>query len=200
MRRFRWVAILAAALALLAAACTKSSNGQTQPTSTALTGAPEPTETATGEPTGTTEPTEEPSPTPSEEPAILANGRHFLFPKQWDNLEDGSGRLTFDLAYFLTGEEANQAAAAHGDETPVPDDYYIVNDNPKLRQLPVAADAKIRVIDWNDCCELKKLDMLQFGSIMVDGDPSGSYRGIDGIYWITVKDETIVKIEEQYTP
>ena len=47
-------------------------------------------------------------------------------------------RLSFDRAQFLTGDAANKAAAAHGQETPVPNDYLIVNDNPKLRVLTVA--------------------------------------------------------------
>lgn len=47
-------------------------------------------------------------------------------------------RLSFDRAQFLTGDAADKAAAAHGQETPVPNDYVIVNDNPKLRVLTVA--------------------------------------------------------------
>jgi hypothetical protein len=62
--------------------------------------------------------------------------------------------LTFDLAEFLTGEAAAQAAAEHGDESPPPNDYYIVNDNPKLRTMPIAPDATIQAIDWTNCCEL----------------------------------------------
>jgi hypothetical protein len=57
--------------------------------------------------------------------------------------------MTFDLAYFLTGDAANQAAAEHGDETPVPNDYYIVNDNPLLRTTPISPSVEIDAIDWS---------------------------------------------------
>ena len=52
-------------------------------------------------------------------------------------------RLAFDRAEFLEGDAANTAAAAHGDETPVPNDYYIVNDNPKLRVLTIAGSCAV---------------------------------------------------------
>ena len=58
--------------------------------------------------------------------------------------------MTFDLAYFLTGDAANQAAAEHGDETPVPNDYYIVNDNPSLRthaRLPTVSIRGHRLVE-----------------------------------------------------
>lgn len=61
-------------------------------------------------------------------------------------------RLRWDRATFLTGDAANAAAAAHGDESPVPNDYYIVNDNPKLRVLELAATVTV------------------FGSIALNGD------------------------------
>lgn len=59
-------------------------------------------------------------------------------------VSDGAqAQLAFDRATFLTGDEANKAAAAHGDETPVPNDYYVVNDNPKTRTLTLAAAVEV---------------------------------------------------------
>jgi hypothetical protein len=45
-------------------------------------------------------------------------------------------KLTFDRATLLTGAAASSAAKAHGKT--VEDDYFIVNDNPLIRTLPVS--------------------------------------------------------------
>ena len=52
-------------------------------------------------------------------------------------------RLSFDRALFLTGAAADRASAAHGGESPVPNDYYIVNDNRLLRTLELAPDVQV---------------------------------------------------------
>ncbi|MGA9161235.1 MAG: hypothetical protein WB297_10295 [Actinomycetota bacterium] len=61
--------------------------------------------------------------------------------------------MAFDLACFHTGEEANQQAAQRGDEVPVPNDVHIVNDNTTIRNLTVDPSAKLKLIDWNRCCD-----------------------------------------------
>ena len=93
------------------------------------TEAPSPTETESE----TSSPTA--SPVATDEPAsdTLPDGRYFVQLTDIQGGEEGPLLLQYDLAYFLTGEEANQAAADRGLETPVPNDYFIVNDNPKLR-------------------------------------------------------------------
>jgi hypothetical protein len=54
-------------------------------------------------------------------------------------------KVTFDLIQYLTGDAATRAAAEDGEESPPPNDYYIRNVNPRLRTLPVRADASITV-------------------------------------------------------
>jgi hypothetical protein len=78
----------------------------------------------------------------------LEDGRHFGYLESID-LETPVSTVVFDLAYLLTGEEANQAAAENGYPTPVDNDYYIVNDNPRLRTLLVSPDIRIRLVDWD---------------------------------------------------
>ena len=36
---------------------------------------------------------------------------------------------------------------------PVPNDHFVVNDNPMLRTLSLAPDARLRLLDWNHCCD-----------------------------------------------
>lgn len=52
-------------------------------------------------------------------------------------------RLSFDRAQLFTGADADRQAAARGDETPVPNDIYIVNENPRLRSVSLAEDVKV---------------------------------------------------------
>ena len=134
--------------------------------------------------------------------AELEDGRHF----GWITEIDASGSLTFDLAYFYTGEEANEVAAERGDETPVPNDYYIVNDNPKLRDLAVAPDVTISVFDWNRCCDERvTVDLATFADVMSNPDgfvenDGRLYYGQASPYWVTVEDGAVTEIEEQYLP
>jgi hypothetical protein len=44
---------------------------------------------------------------------------------------------------LLTGNAADAASAAHGGESPVPNDYYIQNDNPRLRDLAIVDQATV---------------------------------------------------------
>jgi hypothetical protein len=62
--------------------------------------------------------------------------------KRW-TAKTGTIYLRFDRATLLTGKAADAASAAHGGESPVPNDYYIQNDNPRLREVAVVDQAKV---------------------------------------------------------
>jgi hypothetical protein len=155
--------------------------------------------TTTGSGAPSTGPTETPSPTqsPSPPPPALPDGRHFVYVKKLHGTPPEAA-LTFDLAEFLTGEAAAQAAAEHGDESPPPNDYYIVNDNPKLRTMPVAPDVTIQAIDWTNCCEPTDVPYTDWAASLLH--PTDALLGTQVPYWITVTDGMIVSIEEQYLP
>ena len=136
-------------------------------------------------------------------PAELEDGRHFGFI---ETVDAPGGSITFDLAYFFTGDEANEVAAERGDETPDPNDYYVVNDNPRLRDLALAPDVTISVFDWNRCCdEQVVVDITTFADVMAQPDGSVEmdgqlYYGVLSPYWVTVEDGVVTEIEEQYLP
>ena len=187
-------AALLVALAVLAVGCGEDGTTSGGPTTsesptTSATG-PTPTETETPEPSETA------SPTPT---AQLEDGRHFGSIR---SIDVEAQTMRFDLAYFLTGEEANEAAAEHGDEVPVPNDYYIVNDNPRLRTLDVDPDVEIWVIDWADCCDVVEGEVQPFvDAFETRHHPwDAMYQGREAPYWITVEDGAVVKIEVQYLP
>ncbi len=183
------------AFILLAAACSKDST-TTERTSPAPPASTPVTVSPTLSPSSSPSETLSPSPSSS---SVLEDGRNFVFIKSIDVSTDPA-TMTFDLAYFLTGDAANQAAAARGDETPVPNDYYIVNDNSLLRTLPISPQVEVRIIDWLNCCELVDGTFSGLAAAVAKNHPKGSYLGRLSQYWITVTNGVIVKIEEQYLP
>jgi len=132
---------------------------------------------------------------------VLEDGRHFGYIESVD-IRTLPRTMVFDLAVFLTGDEANQAAAEHGDETPVPNDYYIVNDNPRLRTLDVSSDIRILLLDWKRCCDrFFPADPDRFeDSFFLNKYPAGNYKGKFSTYWLSVNGGVVTAIEEQYLP
>ncbi len=174
-----------------------AATGATQPT--APTGA---TATAPTGATGPTEPTSENLGCGTSAPDTLPDGRYFGFVKEVDT---ASGTMSFDLACFYTGEEANKQAAARGDEVPVPNDVYIVNDNIKKRALALGPSVELQLIDWNNCCETTPgADLDAFATAIGSKgftDIGGRrYAGQGSPYWVTIEGDQVVLIEEQFLP
>jgi hypothetical protein len=145
---------------------------------------------------------DEPVETPPEEPA-LEDGRHFGYVRAVD-VDDGT--IVFDLAYWLSGEEADRAyQEATGETGHVPNDHYVVNDNPKLRTLALASDAPVRLLDWNDCCDtFFDADLNVWAQVIAREDfvDDGGHRYSPNAaqVWITVQDGVVTLVEEQYAP
>jgi hypothetical protein len=141
----------------------------------------------------------EPSPLPG---ASLEDGRHFGYLR---SVDADARTIEFDLAYFLSGKEADQAyQEATGNTGHVPNDYFVVNDNPMLRTLLLAPDVRLRLLDWNHCCEtFFDGDLAPFAEAIgeqtdvTDGDLI--YRG-QSQWWITIENGVVTEIEEQYSP
>lgn len=179
--------------------------GATGTTITGVTGPTEPTgPTATGS-TGATGGTGTAAGnlgcgTPA--PTVLPDGTYFGYVQ---SIDTASGALAFDLACFYTGEEANEQAAQRGDEVPVPNDVYIVNDNTKIRNLTVDPSVELVVLDWNSCCEPKPgAGLDDFASALGNDDfveiGGRSYAGSLSPYWVTIEDGVVSRIEEQFLP
>ena len=85
-----------------------------------------------------------PSPPPvrRRRPTTATPGSDFGFIRSW-TAKTGTFYLRFDRAVLLTGNAADAASAAHGGESPVPNDYYIQNDNPRLREVVIADQATV---------------------------------------------------------
>ncbi|MBD2848517.1 hypothetical protein IDH44_25335 [Paenibacillus sp. IB182496] len=122
----------------------------------------------------------------------------------------GSGRLVLQIDEI--GWYEGEAAAAlfrerepdAGIEAP-PNGYYITNDSAQLRELPVAADAEVRMqlydrtgdpleadIVWNERISVERLaELLQEG---------GELDIREFPYHLTVRGGEIIEIVQQYVP
>ncbi len=129
------------------------------------------------------------------EPAVLVDGRHPVYIKTVDL---SRRKITFDLIQFYFGDDAAREAAKDHKESPPPNDYYIRNVNPKLRTLPVRADATITVntlaADYTgSAVKNVEVGLPRLGQLLHLG-------GYGPPFWITVRHDQVVKIAEQYLP
>jgi hypothetical protein len=195
--KVRSIVLPAIALTVFAAGCAKNQTA-------ADGGSPVTTASPSAETTSpSTGPSESGSPEASGSP-VIEDGKNFAFVTAVD-ASASPPTVTYDLAYFLTGDAATQAAKDHGDEAPPPNDYYIVNDNPKLRTVPLAPDARLVLLDWNHCCDRTFEGVLGEFANAVDGGhqltvEGRTYHGTSSQYWLIAKDGRVVRIEEQYLP
>ena len=143
-------------------------------------------------------PETEPQPEPEPGPDASASGREFCYVTNIESTVEGTF-ITVDYALFLTGDEAAAEAAARGDESPPPNDYYIVNDNPRLRTFPVKAGIMVQVHHGDPNLEAHTITFGQWQDRFIGMSP-----GLEVVrhvpYWITLEDGVVVAIEEQYLP
>ena len=135
-RRTHRLAIAALAI-LTAATLTACGSDTADPQPSPAQPAAAPTSTPTP-----TQPTSRPASRPAASPATPNPGSDFGFIRSW-TAKTGTFYLRFDRAVLLTGEAADDASAAHGGESPVPNDYYIQNDNPRLREVVIGDQATV---------------------------------------------------------
>lgn len=127
--------------------------------------------------------------------------KQFTFITKVSGSSSAGYKLVADYAQMLTGSAANAAATAHGDESPPPNDYYIVNDNKKLRTFTLSKTAQIIVLGWAgaDATAKKTLTIAQFMTVMPGGSsPEDRWRTAP--YTITITGTTVTKVEQFYLP
>jgi hypothetical protein len=214
MHRHRHLSLVigVVALALLAAACggdeasTTETTTTTEPPSTTTTAAGETSTTAAPETTTTTAAptTTTAATTTTVDVNTLAVGSGCtpdstqLGDGVWFGYIDTADTtsIEFDLACWFTGDGAVQAAAQDGAESPPPNDYYVRNENPQLRTVPVASGAEVSWLpntgDPSTQTTVPYPDWLT----------SRATRGSDyqpGV-WVTIEGGSATFIEEQYVP
>ncbi len=95
-----------------------------------------------------------PTPTDAATPAPVTEKRIGFITDAYTH--EGVNYIKIDYVIFLTGDEAIQKAVEEGNaekdengEWYVPNDYYISNDNAKLRTFPLADNCVIKIIDFS---------------------------------------------------
>lgn len=123
-------------------------------------------------------------------PGALPDGLYFGFMGG-----ASTDAFEFDLACWFTGEPANAAAKADGEESPPPNDYYIRNTNETLRHEPVASGSiSVAWIPDFGTAATKDITYTQWLS---ERDFGQTY--VPPV-WITVKNGAVVDIVEQWVP
>jgi hypothetical protein len=171
---------------------------------TAASAFPSPSETASPEPSASASASPEPTASPgTTEPGgdKLPDDTYFVQLSDLQGGEEGPPVIGYDLAYFLTGEQADQEAAARGMETPVPDGYFIVNDNHKLRMAPLADTFSVKYIpEGSGASTPVKAHAAQFlgwlgGSVQTDFPSKDT-----SWWWITIADGEVTLVQQQFLP
>lgn len=143
---------------------------------------------------------EEESPVPDDSPATPLPKSQFAFVTQ---LTDGDpGTIVVDYAEYLTGARAAEAAKARGDESPPPNDYYVVNENTKLRSLKIAAGAKVRLVtnpDGTSDPAGYTASVEQWARYWAaPSDENAAIRAAG--YWIVIEEDVVTAVREQFAP
>jgi len=183
-----WIAAALACAALTA--CASDPKPAAEPSASA-TSAP-----ASATPTAgvTLTPTPKPTPTGSQ-PLVtdLKDGKHYAYLK---SLDTAKLTLTLDVIQFLTGEEAEKAAQEDGEEAY---DYYIRNQNTKLRTLTVAPGATVVVNtltagETGSSSKDKSITLAKLKSYFANGEAQ------QRVFYVTLSGSRVVAIHEQYLP
>ncbi len=156
-----------------------------------------PTPTGTSGP-ATPTPDASTTPLPAESIAAglldLADGRH---PAYVTELNVAERKSTIDVIQILSGQEATDAFKRDNpDEDDLPNDFYVVNANKKLRTGTITPEATVKLVklaqdsnaDLNDAT-LEEMDAY--------------LKTVDRLtvaFWFTVAGGRITAIEEQYLP
>lgn len=185
----------AAVLALAMGGC-----GQSEPEESAAPGKPPASAAAaTAEPTASAAAKTTPAAGAS---PVLADGRHAVYLTEVDT---AGGTVTFDLIEFLTGEAAQKEWKKQHPENPDgPDnDYMIVNENPKLRTLPVAEGAKGKVLSTLGGVDTETIGFSELPALLKkqgkEAEPTAPHISVLP-FWLTVKDGSVAGFEEQFLP
>ncbi len=194
-RRRRAIIVAAIAVGLLVFVIgyvVGANDGETaaSPSSSATT-ASAPSSSPSGKPTSSPEPSGD----------ELPDGRYFVRLTDLQGGEEGPHLIQYDLAYYYTGDEANTVAASRGDETPVPNDVYIVNDNPKLRLAALAQGFTVTYLpEGSGLTDPVPAPQDRF-LVWLDETGQTDFQPMDTTYWwITIDGGEVTTIEQQYQP
>lgn len=129
------------------------------------------------------------------------------------DIDLANGSIVADYIQWFTGDAAVAAAREDGEigaDEDLPNDFYIRNENPRLRTLRVADDPVIVLKacypNEGHCVVSDSVDTPTFDALVADPESGVEITGWHWVglnelpYWLTIQDGTVVQIVEQYIP
>ena len=115
-------------------------------------------------------------------------------------LENGKYYIEADYVQYLVGDKAIEAAKKAGDadvklvdgeqKYSIPNDFYIINENPKLRKLELSKNVKLNLVNTYD---LKSNDVKSVFEYF-----KNNYN--DKVFLLKFNKGKVVEIDEIFTP
>lgn len=108
----------------------------------------------------------------------------------------GDDTVAMDLVEFLTGDaaaEAWQRKHPESEQDSPDNDYFIVNDNGKLRELPLSPDIQVQVVGAAGPGTEETIAVSA-----VTGHFGNLLKGT--LFWFTVKQGEVTRLEQQFLP
>jgi hypothetical protein len=144
----------------------------------------------------------EPPATSAPAAPVLADGRSAVY---LTGLDTTKRTTTFDLIEFLTGAAAKtEWKKEHPDQPDGPDnDYMIINNNKKLRTLPVDPKAKVVVLATLGGTDTKTVTFAALPAFLKKRNKviTATPPQISVLpFWLTVKHGIVTGFEEQFLP
>jgi hypothetical protein len=130
-------------------------------------------------------------------PTTATRRSDFGFIRGW-TAKGGTIHLRFDRAVLLTGKAADDASAAHGGESPVPNDLYIQNDNPRLREVAVVDQAT--VIGSQQLTGNSDPQPSNLKALLAFVDKGGPLLAATPFHLTYNANGLVVRVQEQYIP
>ena len=142
------------------------------------------------------------TPPPAPGPSTAEDGKHFTLITKFASASGGV-KLTADYLQLFVGKAAEKEAAKRGDT--VENDYYIVNDNKKLRTFPVSSSVKIVLHPGEGPQFSHTFTIWEFKSMINSGDEkiaSGKHYLVnhETAFYVTIKNGAATRIEQFWVP
>jgi hypothetical protein len=116
--------------------------------------------------------------------------------------KSGGYLMRFDPAWLLTGKTANQAALEDTGSSDVPNDNYVINEGTRAYTYIVAANADVRVLTTGANLNGTPITVAQLAQIANGKNPLPKplFEPISTGFWISIRNDTVGSLEQQYHP
>ena len=110
--------------------------------------------------------------------------------------------MRFDPAWLLTGKTANQAALEDTGSSDVPNDSYVVNESTRAYTFLVPANAQVRVLTAGSNLNGTPITVAQLAQLAAGKNPLPKplFEPISTGFWISIRNDTVGSLDQQYHP